>query len=373
MTEARSLAVIEGERAPERGAAGLPAVTAPPSPAEWEAMKQQAAVIARSGLAPKAVNTPEKVLVIALKGRELSVPPMQALSHIHVIEGKPAMSAELMVALVLRAGHKVRVIESSAERCVVEGVRADDPHHASRETFSMADARAAGVAGKQVWKQYPKAMLRARATSALCRYMFPDTLMGASYVPEELGAEVDEEGRVVEVEHYAEVVSGAEAQGEVEGETGRAPEHQRLLGEIAAALERVPERERPAEDEALGLAALSERKARAVLARLESKLDEVATRRRSEEVEAETAGWAEQAGIPPEAFDADPETGYANAEQVDYLTELADELYADRSRVLDGHEWLQRELGHPLGALSKEEAKELIDRLKRELRERKEA
>lgn len=65
--------ILGGRRrrhAPQRGAIGLPAVTAPPGPAEWQAMKQQAAVITKIGLAPKSVNTPDKGLVVAMKGRE---------------------------------------------------------------------------------------------------------------------------------------------------------------------------------------------------------------------------------------------------------------------------------------------------------------
>lgn len=176
------------ENSPVR-VAGLPAVSGPPSPTEWESMKQQASMIARSGLAPKAVSTPEKVLVIAMKGRELSIPPMQALSQIHIVEGKPTLSSELMVALVRRAGHKVRIIESNAERCTVEGVRADDPDFPQQITWTMDDAKRAGVAGKTNWKNYPTAMLLARAISALCRFLFADVLMGASYTPEELGAD----------------------------------------------------------------------------------------------------------------------------------------------------------------------------------------
>jgi hypothetical protein len=168
------------------------------APAEYSTLKDQARMVVRSGLAPKAVNTPEKVLVIAMKGRELGVPIMQALSHIHIVDGKPTISSELMAALVQRAGHRLRVLETDSEHCVVQGVRSDDPEYPQKLAWSMDDAHKAGVANKNTWKNYPAAMLRARAISALCRFAFADVLMGASYTPEELGAEVDEEGQVVE-------------------------------------------------------------------------------------------------------------------------------------------------------------------------------
>ncbi len=215
--------------APIAGAAvGEAAVTAPPSPAEWTAMKQQAAVIYRSGMAPRSIKSAEQVLVIALKGRELGIPPMQALSHIHVVEGKPTLSAELMAALVLRAGHRLRVVETSSESCTVEGERADDPDHPQRVAWTMEDARRAGVSNKGPWRSYPAAMLRARAISALCRFAFADVLMGASYTPEELGAEVDEEGWVVEA-------TAVPADGDLEGED---------LGRVAEqVVEEVPDEE----------------------------------------------------------------------------------------------------------------------------------
>ena len=72
-------------------------------------IREQSAVIATSGLAPDRM-TADQVAVVALKGRELGVPPMQALSHIHVIKGKPTLSAEMMRALITRAGHRIRIV-----------------------------------------------------------------------------------------------------------------------------------------------------------------------------------------------------------------------------------------------------------------------
>ena len=72
-----------------------------------------------------------------------------------------------MRALVMRAGHKIRAVELTDEVCTLEGERGDDPGHPQRYTFSMDDARKAGLAGNHSWKKYPKAMLSARATSAL--------------------------------------------------------------------------------------------------------------------------------------------------------------------------------------------------------------
>jgi len=198
-------------------------VTSAPSPLEWKAMTEMAEVIASSGMAPRSVDTPEKVLTISLKGRELRLPPMQALSHIHIVEGKPTLSAELMRALVQRDGHTIRVEEMTDTSVTVVGVRKDDPDNPLRRTWTIEQAQRAGVANKGPWKSYPGAMLLARATSELCRAMFADVLMGSSYTPEELGASVDEDGRVVEDGQ----VLGASVE-----EAYRDQEHTRLLNEL---------------------------------------------------------------------------------------------------------------------------------------------
>ena len=170
-----------------------------PSKVEWEMLKEQATMAVKSGLLPRAVDTVEKAIVIALKGREVGIPPMQAFSHIHVVDGKPGFSAELMLALIYKncPGSVANYIESDEKRCVVEATRPG--HKATRFSFTIEEARQAGLLNKNNWKGYPAAMLRARAVSAMARAIFPDAIMGCSHTPEELGAETDEDGQVIEI------------------------------------------------------------------------------------------------------------------------------------------------------------------------------
>ena len=174
-------------------------VIGPPGPSEWQAIKDQAYTLARSGLVPKALRgRPDDIMVIALAGRELGVPPMAALSRIHVVDGKPTLAAELMVALLQRAGHELWV-EGSEKEATASGRRKGSERTQSI-TWTLADAQKAGVEKKDNWRKYPAAMLRARAISALCRFAFADVLMGYTYVPEEMGADTDEEGFPIEAE-----------------------------------------------------------------------------------------------------------------------------------------------------------------------------
>jgi hypothetical protein len=127
---------------------------------------------------------PEVVLACILMGDELGIGPMQSLNSIHVIDGRPAAAPELMRALVNRAGHKFTVDHADVDRVTVTGTRRDTQATAS-VTWTMADAQRAKLAGRGAWVTYPRAMLLARATSELCRMLFPDVVKGLSYTPEE--------------------------------------------------------------------------------------------------------------------------------------------------------------------------------------------
>lgn len=129
----------------------------------------------------------EAVLACVLYGAELGLGPMQSLNSIHVIEGRTAMSPELMRAMVARHGHRIDVIENSNDVCEVKGTRADTGSTATVR-WTLDDAKMAGLAGKNNWKTYPRAMLLARATSELCRIVFPDVIAGLSYTPEEVAS-----------------------------------------------------------------------------------------------------------------------------------------------------------------------------------------
>lgn len=162
----------------------------------WVALLEPAArlaeVLARTEFVPKALRgRPEAVTAAILLGAELGIGPLQALSGIDVIEGRPAPDAELMRALVLRAGHDLWVAESSGNRVRMAGRRSGSTHTVEVE-WSLDMARAAGLASKDVWKRYPRAMLTARATTELCRLLFPDVIGGLSYLAEELEPEPEQ-------------------------------------------------------------------------------------------------------------------------------------------------------------------------------------
>lgn len=155
---------------------------------DYESLWKLSQRVSNTPFVPSALRGKnEAVLACVLYGAELGLGPMQSLNSIHVIEGRTAMSPELMRAMVARHGHRIDVLENSNTACEVEGTRADTGSTA-KVRWTMEDAKMAGLAGKNNWKTYPRAMLLARATSELCRIVFPDVIAGLSYTPEEISS-----------------------------------------------------------------------------------------------------------------------------------------------------------------------------------------
>jgi hypothetical protein len=150
----------------------------------------------KSGMLPKAITTPEAALVIILTAREIGIGPMMAFQKINVIQGKPTIAPELMLALARGRGLLEDMkISNDGNKCTVTIKRKGNSPVTT--SFSMDDARAQGLADKDNWKRMPSIMLQWRAIAASCRIVFPDVI-GGLYTPEELGAVVDEQGEVIE-------------------------------------------------------------------------------------------------------------------------------------------------------------------------------
>lgn len=170
-----------------------------PAKNQWELMLHQSAELIKSGFLPAAIKTPEQACLVMLKGRELGIPSIQALSHIHIIGGKCCMSAELMLSQILRLHPRTRISYPvrTNERCEIEVQR--DGCKLSTFVFTIADAKQAGLMGNQTWTKYPRAMLHARCVSEMARSLFADAISGVSYTPEEIGANVNEHGEIIDV------------------------------------------------------------------------------------------------------------------------------------------------------------------------------
>lgn len=148
-----------------------------------------AAQIANTDFVPAAMRgKPAAVTACILFGDELGLGPMQSLAKIDVIDGRAAPKAELARALVLGAGHDLWIEESTSQRCTVVGRRRGSANE-QRVTWTMDDAKRAGLDGKPNWRKWPRAMLVARASAELCRNSFSDCLGGITMFAEEVDDE----------------------------------------------------------------------------------------------------------------------------------------------------------------------------------------
>lgn len=148
---------------------------------------EHAKIVAQSSLIPAEYRGKPADIVWAMDiGDALGVPYTQVMQSMVVARGKMTMSADLMGAVVRRAGHKLRLREDG-DSVTAELIRADDPDYVFTVTWDKGKAQAAGLWGSRgPWQQYPRQMLRARAITEVCRQGASDALAGTVYTPEEL-------------------------------------------------------------------------------------------------------------------------------------------------------------------------------------------
>jgi len=146
-----------------------------------------AAWIAKSDLAPKDYkNNPGNVLVAMQMGLEVGLSPMQALQNIAVINGRPSIWGDAMLALVQNHRDFESIDENDSTEnvgvCIVKR-RGMEPQ---RRAFTVDMAKKAGLWGKQgPWTTAPARMLKLRARAFALRDTFADALRGLQSAEEQ--------------------------------------------------------------------------------------------------------------------------------------------------------------------------------------------
>ena len=214
-----------------------------PTQGEWTMMFDMAKTLVMSGMLPSGLDTPQKAMTVMLKGRELGIPAMQSISHIYVVDGKPACSSELMLALMIRGGVTVGWLKDGRdgkEASICLRRRGFDDF---TSTFSFEDAKKItkyenGEKKKATetytWKSYLPNMLRSRAISNGARVFAPDLIGGMSYTVEELVdydslQAVEAEVRVVSDEMEEEMKKRREEK----DQRRREGDYKRLVGAVS--------------------------------------------------------------------------------------------------------------------------------------------
>lgn len=128
----------------------------------------------KSGLFPNAKNVYGAFAIVEY-GHELGIPPMMSLKNINLIKGQLAANGQLMLTLAMNRGVTYKVIAESDKGATIEFKRGDMAYTA---IFNEADAKAAGLLGKDNWKMYARDMYFWRAAVKGIRRVAPDAVMG---------------------------------------------------------------------------------------------------------------------------------------------------------------------------------------------------
>lgn len=155
-------------------------------PSSIEEVFRLATAIAKSGMAPRDMGTPEKLTVAILHGLEIGIPPMMAINKIAVVNGRPTLWGDAVPALLLSKGFRLREETGRDEGGMFATATVIRPNGEQiTRVFSEEDAKVAGLWGKQgPWKQYPSRMLQMRARGLAARDGAADVLSGI-YLAEE--------------------------------------------------------------------------------------------------------------------------------------------------------------------------------------------
>jgi hypothetical protein len=148
-----------------------------------------AAMVADTDFVPKALRGNRAAITAAiLYGDEVGLGPMQSLSKVRIIDGTPTLAAETQRALILARGHRLWFPEIGTTRVIASGQRVGEDTVTS-VTWTLDDAKRAGVSGRNTYRSYPRQMLTARASAELARAIFADAIGGLRATEE-----VDEDG-----------------------------------------------------------------------------------------------------------------------------------------------------------------------------------
>jgi len=147
----------------------------------FDQISQMAKAIAESKLF--GIQTPAQALALGLLCQAEGRHPAEAARDYHIINGKPSLKSEAMLARFQQAGGKVDWHEYTHES--VSGTFSHPQGGSLKVSWTIKDAERAGLTGNPTWKKFPRQMLKARCISEAVRGIYPGVLSGL-YAPEEV-------------------------------------------------------------------------------------------------------------------------------------------------------------------------------------------
>ena len=168
-------------------------------------------VFVKSGMFPD-LKTQAQGVVKILAGRELGLAPLESMTNIYIVNGKVALQAKIIASLIKKSGGYDYTVEKLDDiECTIAFFAIDKDNKRTelgKSTFTFKDAAKAGLVNKDVWKNYPRNMLFARALSNGARWYTSDVFCG--YTAEEIESP-KEVTSVITIDKKGEVKNGESA------------------------------------------------------------------------------------------------------------------------------------------------------------------
>jgi hypothetical protein len=161
----------------------------------YDVQERMAHAIAKSGLF--GIKTPDQALALMAVAQAEGRHPGSVARDYHIIQNRPALRADAMLARFQDAGGSVKWLVYTDEEVKAEFAHPKGGSLTLSWTFDQA--RKIGLTTKDNWKNYPRAMLRARVISEGIRTVYPGVLTG-EYTPEEIQDMQPEKVNIVELD-----------------------------------------------------------------------------------------------------------------------------------------------------------------------------
>lgn len=145
---------------------------------------------------PQSYKTPQAVLMAIQAGRELGMKPIESINGMMVINGQIKLWGTALTGRITQLGYRIKWGDCTAEAANVSVV---DPNgnETGVETYTIEEAKTAGLLGKQNWRGHAKTMLRWRALGNCIKFNFPHLLQGYSLVEDDDNVDQVQGDRVI--------------------------------------------------------------------------------------------------------------------------------------------------------------------------------
>lgn len=139
-------------------------VRADDEPMTFGSMVEMGEKLVKTGFLPEHIKTGAQAAAIMLTGSEMGMGRMRALRSLYMVKGRVVEDAASQLARFKSDGGKAQFKQLDATRAVIWLRHRNGDEHT--ETYSMEDAKRAGLTGGNTWQKSPTAMLRSRAITA---------------------------------------------------------------------------------------------------------------------------------------------------------------------------------------------------------------